>query len=278
MADIVDTLVSQRAMVRRDEPASPLVSRWYVVDGMSMHVRASHRLPIERPNVVCVHGIGVSSLYMVPVAQRLATFSQVYAPDLPGFGLSDKPREVLDLDGLACVLAHFLELADATPAVLLGNSFGCQIAVRCALRYPHLVSGLILEGPTINPAECSASKQIYRWCSTLPREPMLMWLVAARDYLICGPRRFWKTFQIALADPIEEHLRRVDVPTLVVRGERDPIAPQSWAEAVAKLVPHARLEVIEGAAHTVNFAAPDALAAVSRAFVLDEVSRRRRYG
>ena len=43
------------------------------------------------------------------------------------------------------------------------------------------------------------------------------------------------------------------VPTLVVRGSRDPIVPQRWAKEVAELLPMGQLSVIPGAAHAANY-------------------------
>ena len=52
-----------------------------------MHTRISETLvPANTPTVVLVHGLSVSSGYMVPTVLRLAPYYQVYAPDLPGFG------------------------------------------------------------------------------------------------------------------------------------------------------------------------------------------------
>jgi pimeloyl-ACP methyl ester carboxylesterase len=81
------------------------------------------------------------------------------------------------------------------------------------------------------------------------------------------------TFRHALRDRIEDKLPHLDVPTLVVRGARDPIAPQRWVEEAARLLPQGRLVVVPGAAHTMNFTSPDALARVVRPFV--EQDRRR---
>lgn len=53
----------------------------------------------------------------------------------------------------------------------------------------------------------------------------------------------------ALADEIEGKLPAVDVPVRVVRGARDPLVPQQWAERVAMLAPHGRLAVVPGAGH-----------------------------
>lgn len=58
----------------------------------------------------------------------------------------------------------------------------------------------------------------------------------------------------------------MSAPTVVVRGSLDPIVPQRWAEAAARLLPHGRLVVIPGATHTANFQAPAELSSITAAF------------
>jgi len=55
-----------------------------------------------------------------------------------------------------------------------------------------------------------------------------------------------------LRDRMENRLPKVIAPVLVVRGDRDPIVSESWAEQVARLAPQGRLIVVPGAAHTMN--------------------------
>jgi pimeloyl-ACP methyl ester carboxylesterase len=57
------------------------------------------------------------------------------------------------------------------------------------------------------------------------------------DYADAGVGRALGTFGHALADRIEDKLPLVQVPTLVVRGARDRIVPQAWAEEVTRLLP-----------------------------------------
>jgi 2-hydroxy-6-oxonona-2,4-dienedioate hydrolase len=57
------------------------------------------------------------------------------------------------------------------------------------------------------------------------------------DYADAGVGRALRTFGRALADRIEDKLPLVQAPTLVVRGARDPIVPQAWAEEVSRLLP-----------------------------------------
>jgi 2-hydroxy-6-oxonona-2,4-dienedioate hydrolase len=57
------------------------------------------------------------------------------------------------------------------------------------------------------------------------------------------------------------------MPTLVIRGEHDPIVPQQWAEEVCRLLPHGSLVVIPGAAHTLNYTEPAAFVSAMHPFL-----------
>ncbi len=238
------------------------------VDGLPVHARVLvDPVPDRSLAVILIHGIGVSSRYMVPTAERLAPYFRVYAPDLPGFGRSAKPSHVLNLTELADALDGWMQAVGLERAVLLGNSFGCQIIVEFFLRHPERVERAVLQGPTVDPKARTALQQIIRWQLDSPREPPSLGLVLIRDYRDCGVRRVVRTFQYALQDRIEEKLPHMQIPTMVVRGGRDPIVPQRWAEEATRLLPEGRLVVIPGAAHTVNYNSPLELARVARPFL-----------
>jgi 2-hydroxy-6-oxonona-2,4-dienedioate hydrolase len=233
-----------------------------------MHARASEDpAPEENPTVVLVHGLVVSSRYMVAAAELLAADYRVYAPDLPGFGKSDKPPRVLNVAELSDSLVAWMEKISLKSAALVGNSFGCQIIVELALRHPERVEKAVLQGPTVDPLGRTALRQIGRLLLDSVREPPSLLPIELLDYLDAGFRRSVRTFRFMLEDRIEEKLPRVSVPTLVVRGSRDPIVPQRWAEEATKLLPVGRLVVIPGATHTANYGAPSDFTRVVRAFL-----------
>src|SRR5919201_4398086 len=263
--------IAMDVSVRWDLVTEVLRSEWADVGGRHMHARVSARaLPPDAPVIVLVHGIGDSSRYMVPTAIELAATCKVYAPDLPGFGLSAKPSKILDVPALADALAAWMRALRLSRAVLLGNSFGCQIIAELGVRHPALIARAVLQGPTIDPRARSAPRQILRWALNSPFEPAGAWTslgsVVRQDYRDAGVRRVLATFRHALADRIEDKLPRLQAPTLVVRGAPDPIVPQRWDEEAARLLPDGRLVVVPGAAHTMNFTSPDALARVVRPF------------
>src|SRR5581483_8489900 len=244
------------------DPRTPagLTSVWATVNGLRMHARLATGLaPPGAKAVVLVHGVGVSSRYMIPTAVRLAPHYRVYAPDLPGFGRSDRPPRLLDIGGLADALAAWLRLAGPGRAALLGNSLGCQVIVDLAVRHPELVERAVLVGSTVDPQARSLLRQIARGALDLLREPISYWPLLAADYLIAGPVWTIRTLRRGVEDPIAEKLSQVRAPTLVVRGSRDPIAPQDWAEEMARRLPRGRLVVLEGAAHAANYTAAEQL-------------------
>ncbi|MDP9485106.1 MAG: alpha/beta hydrolase [Actinomycetota bacterium] len=243
-------------------------SRWITVDGLAVHARVSvDPAPVGSLPVVLVHGIGVASRFMVPIAERLAPHHPVYAPDLPGFGSSGKPSHVLNLTELSDALVNWTRAIGLESAAFLGNSFGCQIVADLAVRYPELVERAVLQGPTTDPRARQAWRQMARLLRNSRREPLSHGLISAREYPRCGFRRLAKTFRYALEDHIEEKLPHVRVPALVVRGSKDPIVPQRWAEEAARLLPEGRLVVIPGAPHTLVYDAPLELARVVRPFL-----------
>jgi 2-hydroxy-6-oxonona-2,4-dienedioate hydrolase len=243
--------------------------RRIAVAGLRVHYRVSTRpVPAERPPVVLVHGYGMSSSYMVPLAEALACDFQVYAPDLPGFGGSEGPKRVLDVPELADALAAWMASLDIGLAVLIGNSLGCQILVELALRHGERVRCLLLQAPTPDPAARSARQQILRQALNLRHDTTArMGLIAVGDFLSAGPRRLLLTLRHLLRHPIEERLSQVRMPALVLRGTHDPVVPRAWARRAAHLLPQGRLIEVAGAAHIMNFHAPERFARIVRRYV-----------
>lgn len=244
-----------------------LRSTWTMVDGVRMHARVS-TIPVP-PGlaVVLVHGLGVSSRYFIPTARRLATDYRVYSPDLPGSGRSGRTRRILNLDELADALAGWMRATGLAQAALIGNSLGCQTIASLALRHPELVARAVLIGPTMDRRARSTMRQFWRLLEDSFRETPSQPFLTLFDYWLTGPYRTWRTLQYGLADPLEAKLPAIRIPVLVVRGERDPIAPRDWCEEVANLLPCGRLATIPGGAHTVNFSTPDRLVRVLGAFL-----------
>jgi pimeloyl-ACP methyl ester carboxylesterase len=245
-------------------------SRWQTVRGVDIHDRASLGGANDTPPLVLVHGLAVSHRYMMPLAARLAAHHPVHVVDLAGFGLSGDPGRVLDVAAHADHLATWLEATGLPAVTILGNSFGCQVAVDLAVRHPTRVGGLVLVGPTMDPSARTASRQILRWLRDTAREDPLQLPILLRDVRDAGPHRVAGTLAHALRDPIERKLPMVKVPVLVTRGSREPIVPMAWARTATRLLPHGELGIVPGP-HNANYGASDHLAELVLAFLQQRV-------
>jgi 2-hydroxy-6-oxonona-2,4-dienedioate hydrolase len=234
-----------------------LTSCWVKVDDLKLHARISvDPAPDEHSSVVLVHGLGMSSRYMVPLLEHLAREFRVYAPDLPGFGLSDKPPRALTVPELADCLYGFMQAMGLRRAALVGNSLGCEIVVEFANRYPGLADRLVLQGPTPD----LDARSVYRQAALLVLTGLferwsLAW-VAVSDYFRGGVRRYIATYRNMMEHRIGHKLGHVQAPTLVVWGTRDYLIPYTTVEQMARALPDSKLVVVRGAAHGMNYSHP----------------------
>jgi 2-hydroxy-6-oxonona-2,4-dienedioate hydrolase len=231
------------------------------------HVHTRIGGPSSGPPVVLVHGFVLAGDYMMPAAERFASLTRTYVPDLPGYGLSDRPRRALDLPYLADRLAEWMDRLSVARAHFIGNSFGCQVLVDFAARHARRVHHLVLQGPTVDPAARSLAKQVLRLIKNSRIESPGLGRLMLRDYWRAGWRGIAAAARMALGDRLEQKLTQVTVPTLVVRGSRDVLVPQGWAERMVRLLPQGRLLVMPGLAHTIVYTAPSVFVEAIRPFL-----------
>jgi pimeloyl-ACP methyl ester carboxylesterase len=256
------TADERRAALAAPAEADGFSSRWWPVSGLSLHVR--ERLGGTGTGCLLLHGLAVSHRYLIPTA-RCLTGRPVFVPDLPGFGLSDKPRRVYDVGDHAETLACWLDSLGGQRVCAIGNSFGCQVAVELAVRRPDLVEALVLVGPTVDPAARSVARQVGRWVLDLAYEDWRQVPILAADARDAGPRRIAATLRLSVRDRIDAKLPAVRVPVLLVRGEHDRLVTPSWLTRAAGLASAAPTVTLPGAAHNaVTTAGPQVAATVSR--------------
>ncbi len=226
-----------------------------------------------RATFVLVHGIGVSSRYFTRLAARLARFGTVFAVDLPGFGSAPRPARELTIEAGADLLSAFLDAHVVGGVILVGHSMGSQFAVETATMRPDRVAALALVGPVVDRRARAPWQQGMRLSRDALREsPTANWIVGT-DYVRSGFRWYLTELPVMLEYRTERRLPLVAAPVLVLRGERDPIAPHGWAVELARCAVDGRLVTIPGAAHVVQWTASSAVATVLAEFMESSMAR-----
>ncbi|HZH89666.1 MAG TPA: alpha/beta fold hydrolase [Pyrinomonadaceae bacterium] len=232
------------------------------------------------PPLVFLHdiGAGASSFMWRKNFDALATDFRVYAPDLLGFGLSDKPANApYSADLYVALVRNFLgEEARRAPAHLVAAGLSAAFAVRVADEHPALVSSLTLIAPTGAGAFDSRPDLPGAAFYGLLHSPVLGESFynamtserSLRDYArkrLFYERRFATERLVAhyyttshqpgaqhavaaflsgyLNADTREAFARLTQPVTLVWGEDDNTTPLAHADALCRLNPRARLEV-----------------------------------
>jgi len=276
----------------------PRAGRSVFVDaaGVRLHAVVDPAPAGGAPELLVLHGFTGAALSMAGVAERLAPFAQVARLDLVGHGASDAPQSPAPYTMDACarqVVAASRALGFARPH-LLGYSMGGRAALAAALAAPDAFAGLILVGATAGIADpgsraariaadeaLAASIEadgLERFVDAWMAQPLFASqsrlgaeaLAAARRQRLAnrphGLAQSLRGMGAGAQAPLHDRLAGLRLPVLLVVGEEDTKFRAIAAE-LARALPSARVEVVEGAGHAAHLEAPERFAACVRAFV-----------
>ena len=245
--------------------------------------------------IVLLHAGGLSSRQWVKVASVLEREFRVVAPDLWGFGGTDRWKgEKLSHDDHANLVADLVQRLGLGKAHVLGHSYGGASAVRLALSRPELLKSLILIEPILTPLlesvaetalfseyrqmaqafvqRASAGNVDGAWEAFIDyRNGAGAWSKlppASRQRLIQETAGTVAGFHANLGNPTSlEDLRQLRVPTLVLCGEKTTAVDRRVAQIVYEHIPGCRYAVLPGADHMSPLSHPILIAEAVRAHV-----------
>lgn len=198
------------------------------------------------PGTVCVPGLGLDERSWARVRRR--TGGAVVR--LPGMGVRGPVGTLVELTD------QLLAALGPGPCVLVAHSQSCQVVAAAAAQDAR-VAGVLLLGPTTDPRMRRVPVLAGRWLRTAVREQWWQVPFVVAQWLRTGPRDMTALWRRTAPDPIDERLRRVAVPVVVVRGAHDALCPRDWAEHLARSAPRGRLVELPGAAHMTPLTRPD---------------------
>jgi pimeloyl-ACP methyl ester carboxylesterase len=234
------------------------------VDGLDVHY---YTAGAGEPLVV-IHGGGGDARSWEHNISDLAKKYAVYAPDLPGYGLTQPLKGKYYIPELSDFVAKFADKLGLKKFNLVGHSLGGGVALDFALKFPAqikklvLVSSLCLGNEVAFWLRLISLPAIIRLVGTI-----FVWGFKAVKWLIShlNPARYILPLTpasmgvgVRISDfhhqtlVLEKRLKEVKVPTLLIWGARDPVVPVKQAYRAAKMIPHCQLLVFKHSGHNVH--------------------------
>jgi 3-oxoadipate enol-lactonase len=230
--------------------------------------------------IVCIHGLGGSSNNWTPILPALAGF-QVIRPDSPGAARSPLASEKLSIDVYVEALAGLITELNLDRVHLAAHSLGTIVAQHFAVRYPDRVKSLALFGPFMAPPEAGRAGILARAALARTGVPGLQEIADA--VVKAATSKETKQDQPAVLALVRESVMRqtpegyaqscealaaaqpaavdeIRVPTLLITGDQDGVAPPANVAALAERIRGSRQVVLEGCAHWHTFEKPQACA------------------
>jgi pimeloyl-ACP methyl ester carboxylesterase len=235
--------------------------------------------------------------------EPLAAEHQVWAPDLPGYGDSERPDIAYTIDFYLDFVQALLDTFGLSNASLVGLALGGALALGTTLRTPERVARLVLLD-SYGLRRAVAGQRMSYLMVTLPGLMEMTWRMngRSRELAQAGMGNLFHDVLTAPAGLIDEvyaeaskpeagraytryqrsqvtwsglrtvyldRLGEIQAPTLIVHGRQDKSVPVDGAQEAARRIRGAKLHIVEGAGHWAQREKPKEVEKVIRAFLKD---------
>lgn len=223
--------------------------------------------------ILLLHGWGQGSSPYRQLSFELEKLGyRVYAPDMPGFGKTSIPEKPLHLFDYATFLYEYVEKNSIEQPVFLGHSFGGRVAIKYASLHRKECKAIILCGtPGYSPVKrwkfilALIIAKIGSIFFSLPLLSRFEQKIRSWFYYIVGARDYYRaqgsmrqTFKNIVGEKLEDDMKKIHIPTLLVWGEEDSIVPVRIAERMKKAISNSKLIVLPRGKHSVIVDDPNA--------------------
>ena len=231
-------------------------------------------------HVVILPGWGGSKKTWAPFVKMLQPHvTSVEVLELPCFGDEPCPDTVW---GVA-EYANFVKntLVGKSHIVLLGHSFGGQVAAYLVATQPHICEKLILSGAAIYRPKNTVKRIVFgilakigKWIFTLPLLRKYNRWAKKWLYRVADSPDYEKTTQLQreifkniIREDVSHLLSEIRIPTLIVWGTKDTYTPIKYAHKIHARIRQSNLHIIKGGTHGLHISEQEALLSTMLAFV-----------
>lgn len=216
-------------------------------------------------NVLLLHGWGVNLELYRNIINELSRYCNVYALDLPGFGKSDEPKEIWNLDKYVSIVQKFIEKMKLDNLSLIGHSFGGRIIIKLANKngLEFKINKIILMGSAGIKPKLKFRKKVrimfYKFCKKIvsinyikKNHPNLMNKLKSKfgsaDYKNASEVMRGCLVKVVNED-LTNLLANITNETLLIWGTKDTATPIEDGRKMNKLIKNSKLVEIDGATH-----------------------------
>lgn len=235
--------------------------------------------------ILLIHGFGGTYSGLEELSSLLAQGYTVLGVDLPGYGLSDPLEGRHTLEAYARFLDHFCTEAGYRKITVVGHSFGADIALVFAAKYPQRVNALVLLNPvmTSNRRAIKMGKYYYKAITKAPykirhlllHNHLLTWISAQMlfqnaspetrskilrdDYIsdhLMTDRPVIESYYSLLSTPFFARAKHITAPTLVISGAKDSLSPETDMKQLNRSITGSRLIILTKEGHFMPIESP----------------------
>lgn len=245
------------------------------------------------PPLVLIHGMFGDHLDWEAVLEPLSREHRIIAPDLPGFGDSEKPAREYTAEFFVAALHELLQSLGVERAPVVGNSFGGILAVLYTLAHPHEVERLVLvSSGGLRPFGGEEKRLAVERLSEenlLALTPAVHRQMFASIFAKSGPaqeryfakqdaklaradypayvRAIASSIRLVLSTYLLERLGEVRCPTLLLWCDRDIVFPVGLARQALERLPLGELKILPGGGHMLQADCPEEFVAALAEFL-----------
>jgi pimeloyl-ACP methyl ester carboxylesterase len=248
-----------------------------VIDGIPTHYYVMN--PRGKRTILLVHGFTGDHAGLAQIAQHWHDY-KIITPDLPGHGKTppmDNDRHTIE--GYGRWVRRFMNALDLEPLILIGHSFGASVAARTAADSPQGIEQLILINPVTESSRGFAfvarayfgvglgmpeglgrrwfksrtASRVKSWLMMTTRDPQLRAAIYRHHLNDLEFPYYRKVVADVTASVVGKNVLvcapTIAVPTLLIGGDQDDLAPLAAQRRLNQLIPRSQLVIIAGVGH-----------------------------
>lgn len=228
--------------------------------------------------LVLVHGGESDRTQFTALRSHFGPGIRVISYDQRDSGVTVNPPRPYTMSDLGDDIVALLDALDLPKTHLLGTSFGGAVAQHAALRHPERIESLILVATVPSWAVQSgvaaellslSYEERQRKALDLFFTPQGQGVPGDRMKVLVKrtPEQNARREQVIREHEVRDRLPEIAMPTLIIHGSDDQVAPFAAAQVMEKEIPNAQMRVIEGGRHAIASEFPDTVARWVREFI-----------